>query len=100
LARANLDALARVAFPLTVEPNPLNDPAFYDNWVDQVATRLDADHCWGGWLEDRAHLWRGHYLPDGCTIHPGIDLNVPTATAVLASPSRLFPGPAPLAGLR
>ena len=83
-ARAELDALARVAFPAAVEPNPLNDPAFCDIWVAEVAARLGADHCWGGWLEDRAHLWRGHYLPEGCTIHLGIDLNVPAGAMVLA----------------
>jgi murein DD-endopeptidase MepM/ murein hydrolase activator NlpD len=83
-ARANLDALARVEFPAGAEPNPLNDPGFCDRWVSAVATRLGAEHCWGGWLEDRAHLWRGHYLPEGCTIHLGIDLNVPAATTVLA----------------
>jgi hypothetical protein len=83
-AKANLDALARVAFPATDEPNPLNDPWFCDHWVSEVAIRLGADYCWGGWLEDRSHLWRGHYLPDRCTIHLGIDLNVPAGTTVLA----------------
>jgi hypothetical protein len=83
-ARADLDALARRDFPATDGPNPLNDPCFCDRWVSEVAIRLRADHCWGGWLEDRAHLWRGHYLPEGCTIHLGIDLNVPAGTAVLA----------------
>jgi hypothetical protein len=83
-ARADLDALARGDFPATDGPNPLNDPWFCDRWVGEVAIRLRADHCWGGWLEDRAHLWRGHYLPEGCTIHLGIDLNVPAGTTVLA----------------
>jgi len=82
--KANLDALARVEFPATDGPNPLNDPGFCEQWVNEVASRQGADHCWGGWLEDRAHLWRGHYLPDGCTIHLGIDLNVPAGTTVLA----------------
>ena len=83
-ARADLDSLARRDFPATDDLNPLNDPEFCDRWVSQVAAWLGADHCWGGWLEDRAHLWRGHYLPEGCTIHLGIDLNVPAGTAVLA----------------
>ncbi len=83
-ARAQLDALARHDFPAIDVPNPLNDPLFCDRWMNEVAQRLGADHCWGGWLEDRAHLWRGHYLPEGCTIHLGIDLNVPAGTMVLA----------------
>jgi murein DD-endopeptidase MepM/ murein hydrolase activator NlpD len=83
-ARADLDALACADFPATDGPNPLNDPGFCDRWIGGVAVRLGADHCWGGWLEDRAHLWRGHYLPEGCTIHLGIDLNVPAGTTVLA----------------
>jgi len=81
---ADLDAIARVDFPATDYGNPLNDPWFCDRWVCEVATRLGADHSWGGWLEDRAHLWRGHYLPEGCAIHLGIDLNVPAGTTVLA----------------
>ena len=83
-ARSDLDALARVEFPATYGRNPLNHPGFCDRWVSKVASRLGADHCWGGWLEDRAHLWRGHYLPDGCTIHLGIDLNAPAGTTVPA----------------
>lgn len=83
-ARADFDALARNDFPAMDDPNPLNDPAFCDRWMAQVAARLGVDHCWGGWLENRAHLWRGHYLPEGCAIHLGIDLNVPAGTTVLA----------------
>ncbi|KAA5614275.1 peptidoglycan DD-metalloendopeptidase family protein [Rhodovastum atsumiense] len=79
-----LDALARADFPdITVE-NPLNDPEFCDRWITALTARLGADHSWGGWLEDRTHLWRGHYLPEGCFIHLGIDLNVPAGTTVLA----------------
>jgi len=83
-ARAELDALARAQFPDTRRANPLNDPWVCDGWVKSVADRLGADHTWGGWLEDRAHLWRGHYLPPGGSIHLGIDLNVPAGTAVLS----------------
>jgi murein DD-endopeptidase MepM/ murein hydrolase activator NlpD len=83
-AKVDLDALARAEFPATDGLNPLNDPWFCDRWVTEAAARLGAEHSWGGWLEDRAHLWRGHYLPEGCTIHLGLDLNVPAGTTVLA----------------
>ena len=83
-AWVDLDARARACFPATGGANPLNDPDFCDRWVRDVAAGQGADHCWGGWLEDRAHLWRGHYLPEGCTTHLGIDLNVPAGTQVLA----------------
>ena len=69
---ANLDAIARIDFPATDHGNPLNDPWFCDHWVGEVATRLGADHSWGGWLEDRAHLWRGHYLPEAELAGPRI----------------------------
>jgi hypothetical protein len=45
--------------------------------------RLGVDHTWGGWLEDRSHLWRGQYLPHGCSIHSGTDLNAPFGITVL-----------------
>ena len=83
-ARVDLDTFARIDFPATQGPNPLNDACFCERWSSELAVRLGADHCWGGWLEDRSHLWRGHYLPEGCTIHLGIDLNVPAGTRVLA----------------
>jgi len=82
-AGAGLDALARAQFPDTRRGNPLNEPWICDAWVRSVADRSGADHTWGGWMEDRAHLWRGHYLPPGCSIHLGIDLNVPAGTLVL-----------------
>jgi murein DD-endopeptidase MepM/ murein hydrolase activator NlpD len=81
--RVDLDALARAEFPDTATSNPLNDPWTCDSWVRTVTARLGADHSWGGWLEDRSHLWRGHYLPPGGAIHLGIDLNVPAGTTVL-----------------
>lgn len=83
-ARAELDTFARADFPAQDDDNPLNDPGFCDRWVANVTNRLGADHSWGGWLEDRAYLWRGHYQAEGCAIHLGIDLNVPAGTTVLA----------------
>ncbi len=73
-ARANLDALARVEFPSTVEPNPLNDAGFCHHWVGEVATRLGAEHCWGGWLVLRSGEPEGgaDYVLPGHLAHAGL----------------------------
>jgi glycosyltransferase involved in cell wall biosynthesis len=58
-------------------PNPLLNPKFCDKRVQAVA---NADFTWGGYMEDRRDIWRGHYHEPGHTIHLGIDFNVPAGT--------------------
>ena len=52
--------------------------------MDGLTARAGAEFSWGGWLEDRAHLWRGSYLPPGGAVHIGIDINAPAGTRVLS----------------
>ena len=76
----NLDAHAQEE--IRDEKNPLLDPVACDSWVTGIAKRYGADYTYGGYLEDRAYLWRGHYLPKGPQEHLGIDYNVPAGTKV------------------
>lgn len=82
-AEVNLDALAQRDFP--AGENPLLDAQKCDAWVQKIAAEHQVDYTFGGWLEDRAHLWRGHYLPAGPQAHLGTDYNVPAGVRV-ASP--------------
>jgi murein DD-endopeptidase MepM/ murein hydrolase activator NlpD len=79
-AEVGLDALAREDFK--GEENPLLDPQKCDVWVKSIAERYGVDYTYGGYLEDRSYLWRGHYLPKGPQAHLGIDYNAPAGTRV------------------
>jgi len=65
-------------------PNPLNDPAFCQVWVTADARRKDADYTYGGYMEPRDHLWRGHYHNPAVMRHTAVDYNVPAGTLVVA----------------
>ncbi len=80
----DLDAEARAAFGVT-GTNPLLDPDACAAFVDRIARRLGCDHTYGGYLEDRSTLWRGHYHRPGHTLHLGVDYNVPAGTPVAAA---------------
>ena len=67
---------------LDIEPNPLLDPGVCWGWVLGITALNNANYSYGGYLEDRAHLWRGHYHKPGHTIHLGVDYNVPSHTEV------------------
>ena len=66
----------------TASPNPLNDPAFCAAWVDGVARRRGIDFTYGGYMEPRDHLWRGHYHNPDLMRHTAVDNNVPAGTRV------------------
>jgi hypothetical protein len=62
--------------------NPLLDPANQAAFLRQLHTANNWDYSYGGYLEDRSILWRGHYHDPSKMIHLGIDFNVPECTEV------------------
>lgn len=73
----NLDEYAQADFPVrTHKVNPLLDPSFCTDWVAKLAPSKSVDYTYGGYMEDRRHLWRGSYLNPARSIHYGVDLNV------------------------
>jgi murein DD-endopeptidase MepM/ murein hydrolase activator NlpD len=91
-AEVHLDALSQKDF--NGESNPLIDPQQCDDWVKSIAKRQGVDYTYGGYLEDRSHLWRKHYLPPGPQLHLGADYNVPAGikVAVLADAEVVYIG--------
>lgn len=63
--------------------NPALDPAWCAEQMTLLHQMLDIDYSYGGFLEDRSVLWRGHYHEaDGAFCHLGTDYNVPTRSLV------------------
>lgn len=61
--------------------SPLLDPALCEQFVAELHARLGVAWSYGGYLENRARLWRGSYLEQtGAFIHLGVDFNVPQGT--------------------
>lgn len=65
-------------------PNPLNDPDFCQTWVEADARSKGVDFTFGGYMEPRDHLWRGHYHNPDLMRHTAVDYNVPAGTLVVA----------------
>ena len=87
--RVNLDAQQSVFAQrhpeLFREPNvnPLLDPSVCQQMVNEFHRAQGVEWSYGGYLEDRRHLWRGSYLSaKGTYLHLGVDLNVPQGTRV------------------
>lgn len=72
----NLDEYARADFPAHKIENPLILPEVCTSWVQKLASSKSVDYTYGGYMEDRSHLWRGHYMKRGHCVHYGVDLNV------------------------
>lgn len=79
----NFNAQAKRDFPPPAK-NPLLDAAFSEVWKDNIRREMGVDFLYGGYLEDRSDLWRGHYHTPGHMRHLGIDLYVPVGTRVIA----------------
>jgi murein DD-endopeptidase MepM/ murein hydrolase activator NlpD len=61
--------------------SPLLGPALCQQFVGELHGRLGVVWSYGGYLENRSHLWRGSYLEQsGAFIHLGVDFNVPQGT--------------------
>jgi hypothetical protein len=81
--KLDFNLLAKADSKISTSPNnPLIDPIKCGEWVDSIHRANNADFSYGGWMEDRACLWRGHYQKDGKTTHVGVDYNVPAGTLV------------------
>lgn len=70
------------SFAVKGNPNPLLTPEAQTEWVQRLHARNNIEFSYGGYLEDRSNLWRGHYMAPGATWHLGIDYNVPAGTPI------------------
>jgi murein DD-endopeptidase MepM/ murein hydrolase activator NlpD len=66
------------------KPNPLLDAGYCQEWVYERILKHSCSYCYGGYLEDRSVLWRGHYQKAGHAIHLGTDFTVIAGTYVYA----------------
>lgn len=66
------------------EDNPFLDPKICETLVKGLHVAEGIDYSYGGWMEDRSILWKGHYHKEGHTVHLGVDYNVPAGTKVHA----------------
>lgn len=73
------DLMGLIGFP---EKNPFVDAAYCEKWKLFLHKTMGVDYSWGGYLEDRAVVWRNHYHEPGHTVHLGVDFYVPEGTAV------------------
>lgn len=86
-ARARQERTPKLSSPS--KANPFLDPMVCDRFVSELARQREADHTYGGYLEDRRFLWNTSYLDSSASyLHLGVDFNVPEHTKVAA----LFPG--------
>src|SRR3989338_8183954 len=61
----------------------LSQPHVFQEWIAQLMKERGIDYAYGGFLEDRAHIWRNLYHGrTGDTIHLGMDYTVPQGTPV------------------
>lgn len=75
--------LTTLAADLPVDgDNPAIDPYWCNQLREKLLKEMGADYAWGGYLEDRNILWRGHYHQPGCGYHLGVDYWVPSNTHV------------------
>jgi len=77
----NLNNIAKSVGNL-IGTNPFLDPRKMWEWLDFIHNLSGADYSYGGYLEDRKHLWRGHYHEPGKTTHLGVDFNIKKDTVV------------------
>lgn len=84
-----LDALAvewRKNCPDAEAVNPFLDPVFCREEVGKAQRARGWEWSYGGYLEDRRHVWAGSYLDrTGNYMHLGLDLNAPSGTLVAAT---------------
>lgn len=78
----NIDEIARQLMEgKNVTGNPALDPYWCMKQQEELFDLLQCDYAWGGYMEDRSFVWRGHYHQNGF-IHYGVDYYVPASTPV------------------
>lgn len=79
----DLDVLARnIQKLIDTDTNPFIVPEKMGAWIKFIHNLMNIDYSYGGYLENRSNLWKGHYHEAGKTIHLGVDINVPANTPV------------------
>jgi hypothetical protein len=80
----NLEEIARdlsALLGLTADsPNPFLNPHYCEAWKVFLLKLKEVDYAYGGYMEDRAVVWRDHYHEPGHTNHVGVDFYVPEGT--------------------
>jgi murein DD-endopeptidase MepM/ murein hydrolase activator NlpD len=65
--------------------NPLLDPSICETLLEDFHAGHRVEWSYGGYLEDRRHIWQGSYLERaGNWVHLGIDFHVPWGSPVAA----------------
>jgi murein DD-endopeptidase MepM/ murein hydrolase activator NlpD len=78
-----LDAIAaKIQKNLGCDDNPFLVPDKMSSWLELIHEIAGVDYSYGGYLEDRSNLWKGHYHEPGKAVHLGVDFNVPAGTPV------------------
>src|SRR3989344_1544361 len=69
----------------------LTDPRVCETWVDRLHHFKGIEYSYGGFLENRATLWKHHYnAKSKAFTHLGIDITVPRYTEVtIPSPAEV-----------
>lgn len=83
LGAINFSAIAAQDFPPPL-PNPLLDAHFCTQWENQQQAKQGVELLYGGYLEDRSALWRGHYHHPQHMRHLGLDIYARTGEPVAA----------------
>lgn len=66
-----------------LDNNPFLDPEVCEQWKEFIHKVKGIDYSWGGYMEDRGVVWKGHYHDPGATMHVGVDYYVPVNTPVM-----------------
>lgn len=66
-----------------LDNNPFLDPDTCEKWKNFIHKVKGVEYSWGGYMEDRGVVWKGHYHDEGATMHVGVDYYVPTNTQVM-----------------
>lgn len=71
-----LNLLATTQFPQMEGENPLLDPKNCEKWIEKLTKVYRVGALYGGYMENRSHLWRGSYLTNPeKSFHLGVDVN-------------------------